>query len=158
MPPRSASRLATLSFSIVLAEELWIGSKATFAGPGANLGRRLRDGFLPRRHCVTRFGRQRSGGAGRSKLDTNHFPVGDFCVVTPSSLTDGVHAVVGKKSIFAIYPDANADELALGRWTDRYLPISDGGFFFVLAPKDDRSTFCSFSQPPASRRSSAFCG
>jgi len=37
---------ATLSFSIVEAEELRIGFMATFTGPGANLGQHLRDGFF----------------------------------------------------------------------------------------------------------------
>lgn len=52
---------------------------------------------------------------GQWKLNTNHFPVSDFYLVTPGTLGDGTRAMVHKELVFADYADENAKDCPM-RW------------------------------------------
>lgn len=52
---------------------------------------------------------------GGWKLNTNHFPVSDFYLVTPGTLGDGTRAMVHKELVFAGYADENAKDCPM-RW------------------------------------------
>ncbi|BCX16916.1 MAG: ABC transporter substrate-binding protein [Geminicoccaceae bacterium] len=52
---------------------------------------------------------------GSWKLNTNHFPISDFYLVTPGKLADGTRAMVHKELVFPNYADENAKDCPM-RW------------------------------------------